>query len=102
MTVTRNDHDDASSDMDEPMASQSAGDSEAGGVGLRHNSNKSNFFSPSSGGNSSGDERAGMLQPNSGAGNNSARGSFKNNRDSPNNYQAKYGQYGKSSPHQQG
>jgi len=63
-------HEDASSDLDEPMASQSAGDSEAGVVGLRHNNSKSNFFSPSSGGNSSGDERAGMLQQNS-------RGSFK-------------------------
>ena len=61
-------HDD-SSDMDEPMASQSA-DSEAP---LTHNSSKNNFFPLS--GSASGDEQQGMLMS-TGTGA-PARGSFK-------------------------
>ncbi len=70
MTINREMDD--GSDLDEPMASQSA-DSEAP---LTHNSSKSNFFP----GNSSGsdNERSGMLANN--AATNTTRGSFKNTR----------------------
>eukprot|EP00095_Tigriopus_kingsejongensis_P007921 maker-scaffold1210_size55525-snap-gene-0.22 protein:Tk07921 transcript:maker-scaffold1210_size55525-snap-gene-0.22-mRNA-1 annotation:"palmitoyltransferase zdhhc5" len=79
MTINRHEMDDQS-DLDEPMASQSA-DSEAP---LTHNSSKNNFF-PHPGPE--------VLNESS-----VPRGSFKN-RESP-NYQGKFNpQYGKGSPH---
>lgn len=78
-----------SSDLDEPMASQSA---DIEGAPLTHNSSKNNFFNPEEMNASGGTVSAGTQ----------VRGSFKNSAgrgESP-NYQGKYNpQYVRGSPH---
>ena len=90
-----------SSDLDEPMASQSADHIE--GAPLTHNSSKNNFFNPEEMNTGTGSSSAGGAAVS--AGTQVIRGSFKNTSgpgargESP-NYQGKYNpQYVRGSPH---